>query len=1142
MKKLIELALKNRRAVSVFVFSLVILGILGLTLIPINVLPVYGQPAVQVITFYNGMPAEVMANAITNRMERWTGTATGMKRQESRTIMGASIIRNYFRPGVDPNGALTQVNSLALAEIPNLPPGTLPPIVLPYNPTATVPACIIAVDSAEHGESTLYDVARYEVRNMIMASQGANAPVVFGGKIRAVLAYLDPIKLQARDLSPVDALHALEKYNLFLPAGDVRIGDKDYAIDSNAMYDVIERMKSMPLRIKRNGADYLGDVGDPKDAYLIQMNAVRMMRGEGAEKNQKGQSKSAQEQQKDKSTKGHRMVYIPVFRQHGASTLRVVEDLRSRLPDMPAKLTRTNIDLELVMDQSIYVWQSIKSLATEGILGAVLCSLVILLFLGQWRMTVIAGLTIPIAILTAVFGLYATGNSLNVMTLGGMALAIGPLVDTAIIALENTERHMRMGDPLYVAAREGSREIALPALVAVGATLLVLAPLALMPSAEQFLFGPLATAVAFSMVTAYILCWSFVPVCCATFLKGKSGKGEEEDASEEQEQTEDAEENADGQGNDESEKNEYKGFFGYIQRFIDAATRWYDRRLGFVMKHRLLTVGIAVVLLIITVIGLGPILRREFFPEVDSGAFEMYVRAQTGTRLESTEKRIAEVEQFVRKSIGKDLKLVISELGVRADWSAAYTPNAGPMDALMKIQLTEDRRHSTQYHAQELRKTLAEEKRFGTLEFTFSTGGTIRTALNQGNVTPINIRVQAKDLDKAYELALYMKDAIADVDGVVDARIRQRLDYPEYFIDVDRDKARDLGLSVDNVMKNVIAALKSSIQFNKRNFWIDPVSQNQYFVGVQYPEEAIESLDTVLNVSMISPFPSTEEPAQSADMVNGGSILQKRQPIPLSNLVKIKRKTISAEVTHNNLQSSIDVTMNVRGRDLGHVADDVSTVLSNFGQPQGSGKWKPYDPTSSEGEFLEGGLVTMSGEYQRMQSMFYDFGVGLILAIIFVYFLMVTLLDSYLVPLIVMSSVPVGLVGVIPMLYLTGSALNIQSLLGVIFMVGIVVSNTVLLTDFAKRIRDSEGLNPTDAVHKAAVIRARPVVMTALAAFFALIPMSLALEQGSEANAPLGRAVIGGIWAGLITTLVIVPALYSLVVPDDTTAKAAESE
>jgi multidrug efflux pump subunit AcrB len=1074
MESVIRACLKNPRMVTVAVLTVVLLGFLTFTAIPIDILPVYKSPAVQVLTFYGGMPASGVEKDITNRMERWTGQAAGASRQESRSIVGASIVRNYYRQDVDPNGALTQVNSLASAAIPNLPPGTLPPVILPFDPTSLTPVCIVALDSSAETESILYDVGRYEVRNMIMAIPGAVAPVVYGGQIRAVMAYLDRTKMQARGLSPVDVMKALDEYNLFLPTGDAKFGTIDYAIDSNSMYSQVERMGDIPLHTQQGNVVFLRDVAKPEDASFIQTNVVRV--------------------------NGRRQVYIPVFRQSGSSTLAVVDALKKALPDIKGRLSHPDIDLKVVMDQSIYVRHSIESLAEEGVLGAVLCSLVILVFLGEWRMTIIAVLTVPIAVFGAVVCLYYSGQTINVMTLAGLSLAIGPLVDTAIISLENTHRHLGLGATVAEAAFVGSNEVALPELAASLCTLLVLAPLAVMPSSGQFLYLPMALGVTFAMVVAFLQSRSFVPTRCAAWLRPHKIQ------------------HGIHQGEDYEHRNadEFSPPRSWIGRLRD---RWealisrgiahYERCLAFVLRRRALTVSAAVGLLAAAVLLLGTRLRREFFPEVDAGAFEIYMRAPSGTRIEVTEGHAADAEQFIRDKLGDDLEVIISELGVTADWSAAYTPNAGPMDAVIKVQLKDQRRHSAQEYVRLLRAGFAADRRFGDLEFSFDAGGMIRGAMNEGKSTPLNVRITAHDLATARRVAAAIQRDLSKVEGIVDSRILQRLDYPEYIIEVDKTKASQLGLNQDDVMKNVVAALNSSIAFNKKNFWIDSVSQNQYYVGVQYPEKDIKSIETLLDIPVTSPV--------------------QKQPIPLANIVSLKPATVPAEVTHLNLQATIDLTMGVEGLDLGHVADKVSAVLGKFGRPEEAGTWLTFDPASPEHNLLEGSKITLSGEYSRMQETFRNLGLGLILATTLIYFLLVTLFKSYVTPLVILSAVPIGLVGVIVMLYATGTAINVQSLLGVIFMVGIVVSNTVLLVDFAENIRREEKLDATEAIRRAASIRVRPIVMTALAAFFALLPMALALARGSEANAPLGRAVIGGLLAGLLTTLFVVPALYSLI-------------
>ncbi len=608
-----------------------------------------------------------------------------------------------------------------------------------------------------------------------------------------------------------------------------------------------------------------------------------------------------------------------------------------------------------------------------------------------------------------------------------------------------------------------------------------------MPGLGEFLYRPMAAGVAFAMISAYLLSRTFVPVRSARWLSAHlpHGLADQPEKQTGHDSQIDLFGEAPAAGHRPSARRAlFRQAFARWEAAIDSAIGWYVRQLDRALRHRFLVVFSAIGLFAVVLTVLSPRLRREFFPEVDSGAFEIYARAPSGTRIEETEKLTAKVEQFVREQVGGDLQLIISELGVVADLSAAYTPNAGPMDAVVKVQLKHEREHSAQEHVHRLRAGLNGDQKFRELEFAFDAGGMIRSAMNEGKSSPINIRLSGKNMPQARSIAETIKRELNGIDGVVDARIIQRLDYPEYIIEVNRAKVADLGLNQAEVMKNVVSALNSSIQFHKKNFWIDPVSKNQYFVGVQYFENEIDSVDTLLDV----PITSTNQD----------------KAIPLRNIAEIRRSFVPTEITHNNLQSTIDLTMGVYGRDLGHVAADVAVLLDSFGAVQKSGVWLPYDPAdhSAKRAVLQGASLELSGEYSRMQETFRSLGLGLILATMLIYFLMAALFKSYLTPLVILFAVPLGLVGVVTMLYLTSTAINVQSLLGVIFMVGIVVSNTVLLVDFAQHLRQDERLTPHQAIRKAASIRARPVVMTALAAFFALVPMALALGRGSEANAP----------------------------------------
>jgi multidrug efflux pump subunit AcrB len=1077
MKGLISASLNNLHAIIVMALTILVLGIMTLgwvpkslegvvPVIPVDILPVFKSPAVQVLTFYGGMPAEGMEKDITNRMERWTGQVNGMKSQESRSILGASIIRNYFTDDTDPNGALTQVNSLALATLPNLPPGTLPPVVLPYDPTGTVPVAIVALDSKKEPEQILYDVGRYEARNYIMQVKGASAPVVIGGKLRAVLLYLNQTKMQARGYSAADIMDAVEKFNLFFPSGDVKIGDKDYALSSNSMYSKVERMGDIPLKAREGNAEYLRDLATPKDDAFIQTNIVRV--------------------------NGRRQVYIPVYRQVGSSTLDVVENLRKALPTMQSRLSHSDIDLHLVMDQSVYVKESISALVQEASLGAVLCALVILLFLGEWRMTLIAIMTLPLSVLVAIICLRYTGQTINVMTLAGLTLAIGPMIDSAIICLENTHRHLGMGANPKDAALNGASEVAMPELVSTLCTFLVLAPLALIPGMGKFLFLPMMLAVMFAMTTAYLLSRTLVPCFSFALLKAHGHDGP---------------------------KGVVGRTFAAWERLIDRGIHLYVRSLGAVLKHRVLTIVIAFLLLGVVLAVFTPIMRRDFFPEVDAGAFEIAVRAEPGLRIEKTEELVKQVEDFIKEHIPEaDLELVISEIGLTADWSSAYTPNSGPQDVLMKVQLTKERSRSAQHYVRVLRDGLTADKRFSSLEFAFDTGGLVRGALNEGKSTPINIQIKGnKRQEELYELAEKIRDEVKGINGIVDARIIQKLDAPELVVMVNQTKAAQLGLTQDAIMKNLIAATNSSITFNKKNFWIDPITHNQYYVGVQYPEktkagkQVINNTDDLLNIPIVAPTQKT--------------------PIPLKEVASIITDNVPTEVHHVDLLPAFDLTMGVEGRDLGHVCDEVTQILKKYGPEIGDHKWQPYDPRE-ESKLIPGAEIVLSGEYGRMETTFSNLGVGLLLASLLIYFLMVGLDKSFIVPLSVMLVVPLCLIGVLPFLYFTGSAINVQSLLGIIFIVGIKVANTVLMTDYAQELRRHEGLSPTEAIRKAAGLRVRPVTMTALAALFAMIPTALALEKGSEANAPLARAILGGLAAGEPATLFVLPALYSFLVRD----------
>jgi multidrug efflux pump subunit AcrB len=1049
---LIKASLKNPYMVATIVFMILALGLLAAWNIPVDILPVFKAPAVQVITYFQGMPASSIEKTITNRIERWVNQSPGVQKVESKSVPGVSLVKLYFRDDIDPNGALTMTNSLALGTLPTLPPNTLPPVVLPFDPTGVMPLGVLTVSNPKLDEAHIKDLARIDVRNMLGAVPGCVAPVVVGGKDRNVIIYLRQKDIQARDLSPLDVVNALKKGNLMVTPGTAYFGDNQVLLDTNVMVNKVEELNDLPIRIQPGASVYLRDIGEAKDSYNIQTSRVRI--------------------------DGRREVYVPIYRQQGASSLAVANGVKNYIPYMEERLP-AGTKLEFVMDQSVSVKEAIFSLIHEGIIGACLVSVMILIFLGNWRMTLIASMSIPLALLGAIIGLYVSGNTINVMTLGGLALAIGPLVDDAIVELENNHRNYHLGKARVRAALDGCAQVMVPVLVATITTNIVLAPIALMPGMGGFLFRPLALAVTFAMVTSFLLSRTFVPMMCAKFLPDEHTRGKA----------------AADRGHQHVAEHARAGWFGRvhrnIERFLDGLTRRYQGLLGLALRYRLLVLG-AVFGLFVGSLYLGSRIGREFFPQVDAGQIIVYVRTPSSNRLDAAEQRLIQVEHMIEEIIpAGEREMIVTELGLDPDWSAAYTANSGQQDAVVRVQLTEKRALSAQEYAELLRHKFVANPAFNDLRFSFDTGGMVSTALNMGASSPIDIQIQGGTTQQAFTLAKEIRNRIADVPGAADVRVLQRLDAPYLIINVDRLKAADQGLSAEDVILQVVAAMNSSVSIN-RNFWIDTKSGNQYFVAVQYPEDPHMRLEDVLNV-----------PATAHDQTAG---------VTLGSLVTIRRSTEAVEVNHTSLYRTFDVMVNTEGRDIAGVASDIDKRLQSLKVPTGM-------------------RFQMMGEYERMNTSFKHLVFGLTLAAVLVYLLQVALFRSWAGPFIIMFTVPLGLIGVLATLYLTGTRLNVQSEMGVIFLVGIAVNNGVLLVDFANTQRRL-GAPIYLAITTAAAIRFRPILMTFLATFLDLVPMAIGMGRGSEATIPLARAVVGGLLTSTALTLFVVPIMYTLMLRD----------
>jgi multidrug efflux pump subunit AcrB len=1065
--RLVRFALANPYMVIVGVLAVVVLGVTCVGRLAVDMLPQFHTPAVQIVTFYPGMPAEVMEKDITTRLERWTGQSAGIARQESRSMVGVSIVKDFFHEGVDPAAAIAQVSSYAMSDLFYLPPGTIPPMVMPFDPTATVPLALITVSSPQFDETKLYDVAYFDLRNRLQGIPGVIAPAVYGGKLRRILAYVDPRKLEARGLSPMDVVQTLRSFSTLIPTGTAKLGARDYQVITNGMPERVEEMNVFPVRIEGGAPVLIRDVGEVKDAHQIQTNVVRI---------------SA-----PPDMAGKRQVYIPIYRQPGANTIAVVDGVRAALSSILERLPK-GIHLGVVMDQSVYVRRAISSLVHEAVLGAGLAAVMILLLIGDLRSTLMTAFAIPLSILAAFIGLYFTGNSINAMTLGGLALAVGRLVDDAIVVLENTDRHRVEGKQGRDAALEAAAEVSMPVLAATLTTIIVFFPVVFLTGIGKFLFTPLALAVAFSIGASYFIAMTVVPVYCARFLGEERGPGQ---------------------------PSRLAAALAPFERGFETVRDGYGRLLRRAMAARGVVLA-AVAAVFVTSLLLGRLVGTDLFPEVDAGQFSVRLRAESGTRIERAEEIVARVEETIKETIPpSDLAMLIANAGVLLDWPAAYTPNAGPQDAFIEVQLTDARRHSSQEYAGRLRRVLGE--RFPDVEFSFHTGGIVTAALNGGLPSPIDIQVTGNKLDVARGIAERVRAAVAEVPGAVDVRIQQRLDYPAIKVDVDRMKAAYLGLTPVQVVKNVVTSLNSSINFDPA-FWIDESNGNHYFLGAQYPEELIRSLDTLADVPITGPGATPLGPVALRGMPN------ERPPDPvrralLRNVARFEETTAPTEINHINISRVIDVFANVAGRDTGSVAAGIEKRLAPI-----------------RAELPAGYAVQVRGEVQSMRESFGALGFGFLLAAALVYLIMVAQFRSFLDPFVVMFAVPLGLIGVVAILLFTGSTLNVQSFMGVIFMVGIAVSNSVLLVEFANRVL-AAGNTAEAAAVEAARIRFRPIVMTSLAAILGLLPMAIGLGHGSEANVPLARAVVGGLGVSTVLTLFVVPLLYRML--KERTASAA---
>jgi multidrug efflux pump subunit AcrB len=1028
----------------------IVVGITTVTSMPVDLFPEVNIPVVVVATFYSGMPPEQIESDITNSYERFFTLGSGIDHIESRSLPGVSLIKIFFQPGTDGNAAVSNISNLAMANLRRLPPGTLPPVVLKFD-ASNLPVCLITLKGQGLNETALKDLAQFTVRNQVANVPGASVPQPYGGRYRQIMVYVDPVKLEAHQMSVMDVVDSLNKSNLILPAGDVRIGMKDYNIYANSQVPVVDKINDLPLKTVGNASVMVGDIGQAKDGGQLQTNIVRV--------------------------DGQHSVYIPVLKQGGNSnTITIVDGVKkavAHLLDIPSVL-KTNV----VFDQSAFVKLAVKNVINEGTIGLCLTALMILLFLGNVRATIAVLISIPVSVLATFLGLNLGSSSINTMVLGGLALALSRLIDNSVVVLENIFRHMEMGESPVVASERGGKEVQLAVLASTVSTSIVFFPVLLLYGVSKYLFTALALAVVIALFASYAVAMTVVPLFCARFIR--IDPGHETPAEMDAERaTETSAEN----------KRKIRVLREIVERFNLAFRRmesWYTRKVGEALEHARMVVSVICACVMLSFV-LYPFIGKAFFPRTDPGQFVVNVKVPAGTRIEVTDDYIAKMEQDIRSVVSpQDLNIVVSNIGITPDLSAIYTSNSGMNTAFIQVSLKEEHKVGSYIYMQRVREKLAVD--FPDVATYFQAGGLVDSVVNQGKPAPIDIQIGGNNLRQAYDLARATAARLKKLDSVNDVLIPQDIDYPGLELNIDRVRAGLLGVTPKDVVDNVITALTSDGMIAP-SFWVDPKTGNSYMLTVQYPEAQIKSMTDFRQI-----------PLRSPDGLN---------TTPLQSVADIKEINTPTEVDHYQLRRVFDIYVMPKNEDLSQVNKQVESIVGQMQPPAGV-------------------TVKVRGTVRDMESSFSSFGVGLLLAVVLVYLILMAQFASFSDPFIILLAIPPALSGALAFLFVTGSTLNIMSLMGIVMTTGIAVSNSILIVEFTSTLR-KRGMKLKEALIEACKARLRPILMTSLATILGMIPMALALEPGSEQYAPLARAILGGLTVSVAVTVFLVPAAYLLI-------------
>ncbi len=1042
---MVALALRRPYTFIVMAMLIMLATPFALRNVATDIFPEIDIPVISIIWNFGGLSAQEMGQRIAGQSERGLSTTVNdIEHIESRSLAGITVIKVFFQPGANIQTAIAQVVAAMQPQVRQLPPGITPPLVIKYS-ASSIPVMQVAMSSPTLPENAVFDAAVNQLRPQLVTIPGVAIPFPYGGKIRVISVDLDLPAMQARGLAPADVVNAINAQNLILPSGTAKFGETEYSVRMNASPDAIRGLNDLPVRSAGGATTFVRDVAQVRDGFSPQTNVVRQ--------------------------DGERGVLLSILKNGGASTLDIVKNLRERLP-VATQILPADIKVTTLFDQSVFVKAAVMGVVLEALIAAGLTALMVLLFLGNWRSTLIIALTIPLSIMASVLVLRMVGETLNLMTLGGLALSVGILVDQAIVTIENIERHLHLGRPLEEAILIGAEEIGVPAFVATVCICIVFVPMFFLSGVARFLFVPLAEAVVFAMIASYILSRTLVPTLVMLLMRGT--------------QT-----GADAGGGGLLQRL-YRAFDAQFERVRRAYALLLSVILGRRRPFSLMFLAFCAVSCL-----LYPFLGRDFFPSSDTGQVRLHLRAPTGTRIEETARIADAVETVIRELVPPtELETILDNIGVPNSGLNLSYSNAGTIgtfDAEIFLSLRRGHRPS-----EEIVTLLRGElpKRFPGIEFFFQPADIVTQILNFGLPAAIDVQFSGANMAKNAELAAELVKSIKQIPGAVDVHVHQRLDNPAINLEMDRTRVQQMGLSAANVAQNVLISLSGSTQTSPA-FWLNPQNGVVYNLAISTPQYRVDSLDALLGIPVAAQ-------AGAAGTGNASGTTQL-----LGNLVEAKAGRSPAVVTRYNISPVVDVYVSVQGTDLASVAAQVQQRIDEI---------RPKLPRGSQ--------VTMRGQVQTMQESFVGLGVGLAMAIVLVYLLIVVNFQSWIDAAIIVAALPAALAGIAWMLFITGTTLSVPALTGAIMTMGVATANSILLVSFARE-RMEQGVPALSAALEAGATRIRPVLMTALAMIIGMIPMAIGLGEGGEQNAPLGRAVIGGLVFATVSTLLFVPVLFA---------------